>query len=167
MNNSSDVILCYGITRDPNTNNFIMVMDCNAFSKYGICKECKQPNTGFLWCQSCNVQHFQQNFKNWTSKNCDIDEYIQNSQLKAKCYEEVLEWVEYDKFENVEYLAESVYKAIWKDGYIYCLDSGNNQWERYKEYYKKGQPVALKYLYDSQNITAEFLKEVRYFIIVG
>ena len=138
--------------------------------KYDVCEECEQPNTGFLWCQSCNVQHFQQNFKNWTSKNRDIDEYIQNSQLKAKCYEdlvlEVLEWIEYDKFENVEYLAESVYKAIWKDGHIWYWDSKNNQWERYREHYKKGQPVSLKCLHDLQNITLEFSKEVREFAII-
>src|SRR2546429_8148872 len=63
------------------------------YKKHGLCKECKQPNTGhsiyhfetFVWCQSCNAKHFQQNFKNWMSGNHDIDEYIQNSQLKAKC----------------------------------------------------------------------------------
>src|ERR1043166_5548673 len=91
--------------------------------KVCVCEECRQPNTDFFWCLSCNAQHFQQNFKNWTSENHDIDEFIQNSQLKAKCYKEVLEWIEYDKFENAEYLSEdksgTVYKAIWKDGYIY------------------------------------------------
>ncbi len=43
-------------------------------------------------------------------------------QLKAKHEDEVLEWVEYDKFENVEYLVKgvfgTVFKAIWKDGCI-------------------------------------------------
>ena len=138
--------------------------------KYDVCEECEQPNTGFLWCQSCYAQRFQQNFKNWTSENHDIDEYIQNSQLKAKSYEEALEWIEYDKFENAAYLAESkfgtVYRAIWKDGYIYCWDSKNNQWERYREHYKKGQPVSLKCLHDLQNITFEFLKEVKDFAII-
>jgi len=144
----------------------MIVLEYDAFMKsyikYGVCEECGQPNTGFFWCQSCNVQHFQQNFKNWTSEDHNIDEFIQISQLKAKCCEEVLELIEYNKFENVEYLAESVYKAIWKDGYIWYWDSKNNQWERYREYYKKGQPVALKCLHDLQNINSfEFLKEVR------
>ena len=96
------------------------------YKKHGLCEECKQPNTGHIyiyilygWCQSCNAKRFQQNFKNWTSGNHDIDEYIQNSQLKAKCHEEVLEWIEYDKFENVEYLAKggfgTTFKAIWED----------------------------------------------------
>src|SRR5215211_4404873 len=74
------------------------------YKKHGLCKECKQPNTGGHsyygpWCQQCNAKRFQQNFKNWTSGNHDIDKFIQKTQLKAKRYEEVIEWVEYDRFE--------------------------------------------------------------------
>ncbi|RIA89043.1 hypothetical protein C1645_825406 [Glomus cerebriforme] len=62
---------------------------------YGLCNECKQPNTGDEWCQSCSAKHFQQNFKNWTK------------------------WIEYDKFENIEYITKggfgTIYKASWKD----------------------------------------------------
>ena len=111
----------------------------------------------------CN---FQQNFKNWTSGNHDIDEFIQKTQLKARNNHEVIEWVEYDRFENVEYLAKggfgTTYKAIWKDGPIIYWDSENNQWFRYEED-KGGYPVALKCLHNSQDITAEFLREVRSF----
>ena len=83
----------------------------------------------------------------------------------------MLEWIEYDRFENVEYLAEggfgTVYKAIWKDGPIWGWDSTNNQWKREKTYGDhENYPVALKCLHNSQNITAEFLKEVRYFFII-
>src|SRR4051812_37327615 len=63
------------------------------YKSYGLCKECKQPNTDYDWCQSCNAKHFQQNFKNWTSGNRDIDELIQRTQLKAKNYTAVLEWI--------------------------------------------------------------------------
>src|SRR6266498_2216544 len=105
------------------------------YKEYGLCKECKQPkNNHYYQCQSCNSKHFQQNFKNWTSGNNEVDEFIQKVQLKAKPYEEVLEWIEYDRFENVEYLAKggfgTVFKAIWKDGYIHYWDSENNQWKR-------------------------------------
>src|SRR5881396_3004999 len=87
-----------------------------------LCNECRQPNTNYDWCQSCNAERFQQNFKNWTSGNNNIDEFVQNAQLKAKNHKEVLEWIEYDKFEDIQYLAKgefgTTYKAIWKDGYI-------------------------------------------------
>ena len=59
----------------------------------------------------------------------------------------------------------TTYKAIWKDGPIECWDSENNQWQRYEEYEddeydEGGYPVALKHLHHSQDITAEFLREV-------
>ena len=112
----------------------------NCYKRYGLCKKCKQPKNNFRWCHFCT---FQQNFRNWTSGNHDVDEFIQKAQLKAKNEHQVLEWIEYDRFENVEYLAKggfgTTYKAIWKD---------------------KGYPVALKCLHNSQDITAEFLREV-------
>ena len=136
------------------------------YKRNGLCKECKQPNTGttnygYKWCQSCNGKRFQQNFQNWTSGNHDIDELIQRTQLNAKNQREILEWIEYDRFENIEYLAKggfgTTYKATWKDGFIKHWDSKNNQWERYKF-----DEVALKCLHNSQDITVEFLREVRY-----
>ena len=120
-------------------------------------------NSLFLHCQQCNAKRFQQNFQNWTSGNHDIDEFIQKTQLKARNCSGVIEWFEYDKFENVEYLAKggfgTTYKAIWKDGYINCLDSENDPFYRIKND-GKGHPVALKCLHNSQDITVEFLREV-------
>ena len=133
--------------------------------KYNVCEICIQPNTNYKWCHSCNANHFQQNFKNWTSGNRDIDEFVQNAQLKAKCCEEVLEWIEYDKFENVEYLAKGgfgiTYKAIWNEGYITNWDSRDNQWHRLQG----SHPVTLKCSNNLQDITVELLREVRYFFI--
>src|SRR5436190_15234940 len=66
------------------------------YKEYGLCNECKQPKNNDSWCRICT---FQQNFQNWTSGNNDIDEFIQKTQLKAKNSWEVLEWIEYDRFE--------------------------------------------------------------------
>ncbi|GBC54443.2 kinase-like domain-containing protein [Rhizophagus irregularis DAOM 181602=DAOM 197198] len=77
----------------------------------------------------------------------------------------IIEWIEYDKFEDVEYLAKggfgTVFKAVWKDGPISSWDYDNNQWKREGE-----TKVALKCLHNSQDITAEFLKEVESHILV-
>ncbi|GBC18495.1 kinase-like domain-containing protein [Rhizophagus irregularis DAOM 181602=DAOM 197198] len=131
------------------------------YKENGLCKECKQPKASYFWCQ-CK---FQQNFKNWTSGNNEVDKFIQKTQLKAEYYKEILEWIEYDRFENVEYLAKggfgTIYKAIWKDGFIEKWDSENNQWERRKNPIgHKNFPVALKCLHNSQDITSEFLREI-------
>jgi hypothetical protein len=129
------------------------------YKKYGLCKECKQPKTDYYWCQSCNAKRFQQNFENWTSGNSEVDKLIQESQLNAKNYKEKLEWIEYDRFENIEYVAKggfgTIYKAIWKDGYILNWDYETNQWDRAKSF-----TVALKSLNNSKDITLEFLNEV-------
>ncbi|EXX52892.1 kinase-like domain-containing protein [Rhizophagus irregularis DAOM 181602=DAOM 197198] len=131
---------------------------------YGLCKECKQLNTEHFYCWSCKSQYFKQNFKNWTSGNHDVDEFIQKAQLKAKNFDQIIEWIEYDEFEDVEYLAKggfgTTFKAIWKDG-PWKLNFGNNQLERDGEI-----KVALKCLHNSQSITADFLKEVESNILV-
>ena len=75
---------------------------------------------------------------------------------------EILDWIEYDRFENVKYLSKggfgTIYKATWKDGNITEWDSENNQWRRINV----NSSVVLKCLHNSQNITAEFLREVSY-----
>ena len=135
------------------------------YKRNGLCIKCKQVNTNSNWCQPCISKYFQPNFKNWTSGNHDVDKFIQKTQLKATRYIEILEWIEYDRFENFEYLAKggfgTTYKAIWKDGNTYSYDSENNRWKRYENI-----PVALKCLHNSQDITVEFLREVRYFPII-
>ncbi|UZO14368.1 uncharacterized protein OCT59_005827 [Rhizophagus irregularis] len=133
------------------------------YKKYGLCHDCSQPETGSFYCQSCNSPRFKQNFKNWTSGNHDVDEFIQKAQLKAKDWKHIIEWIEYDKFEDVEYLAKggfgTTFKAVWKDGPIWDYD--NDQWKRAAK-----TKVALKCLYNSQDITADFLKEVESNILV-
>ena len=135
-----------------------------SYKEGGLCKECKQPKGSDDWCRIC---HFQRNFKNWTSGNDDVDKFIQKVQLKAIRPSQVLEWIEHDRFENIEYLAEggfgTVYKAIWKDGPIEELDYENNQWKRKTYGDLENHPVVLKCLHNSQDITAEFLNEVSYF----
>jgi hypothetical protein len=131
------------------------------------CKECNF-ESGFcdLLCRSCDIKYFQQNFKNWTSGNHNIDEFIQNSQLNAIENNEILEWIEYDRFEDIKYLAKggfgTTYKAIWKDGPmdVRSWDFENNQWKRLST---ESIPVVLKCLHDSQNITIKFLQDVRHF----
>src|SRR5438128_1143220 len=84
------------------------------YMNYGLCKGCKQINTSNYWCPSCNSKRFQQNFKNWNSGNSDVDKLIQESQLNAKSNWEKLEWIEYDRFENIEYIAKGGFGKIYK-----------------------------------------------------
>ncbi|GBB93425.1 hypothetical protein RclHR1_02170006 [Rhizophagus clarus] len=139
----------YGITKDPKTNNYMVVLN-------DICEYCKR---------ICSAIHFQRDFKTWTSGNSDIDNFIQNSQqsvhkhdrFKASDSFRVLEWVPYDRFYDIKYIPESkygkVYKANWIDGYA-CWYVNISQRNR------KNMIVNLNKLNDTKNITFEFLNEI-------
>uniref|UniRef100_U9V0Z5 Protein kinase domain-containing protein n=1 Tax=Rhizophagus irregularis (strain DAOM 181602 / DAOM 197198 / MUCL 43194) TaxID=747089 RepID=U9V0Z5_RHIID len=84
---------------------------------YGECKYCKRKYTGNEYCKACNVKHFQQNFKNWTSGNNDIDKIFQDKQLSANFYDQVLEWIPYNKLYDIEYIAKGGFgKVIEQNG---------------------------------------------------
>ena len=127
---------------------------------FGLCKECNQNNIGHIWCKACNVKRFQQNFEKWTSGNVDIDKFIQEAQLSANEYYKVIEWIPYDRFSDIEYIAKGgfgkVYRANWIDGRIRYWDNKNQNWGRYES----NIFVALKSLNNSKNVTLEFLNEV-------
>src|SRR6266542_6019331 len=110
--------------------------------------------------QSCNVKRFKDNFRNWTSGNKDIDEFIKQSQLDAVHYFKYLEWIPFENFQDVTYIAQGgfgkVYSAVWLEGYILYWDIENQQWIRYS----KGKKFALKSLDNSSNISSDFLNEV-------
>ena len=128
-------------------------------SVYGFCRDCNQGNTGPEWCFACNAKHFQQNFEKWRSGNVGIDKFIQEAQLSANDRFKVLEWIPYDRFYDIEYIAKGgfgkVYRANWIDGYILNWNIKNQNWKRYNKF------VALKSLNNSKNVTLEFINEVQ------
>ena len=71
-----------------------------------------------------------------------------------------LEWIPYDRFCDIKYIAEDdfnkVYKANWIDG---CIDKWNNENKNWK---RKDQNmfVILKSLNNPTNITSEFMDKV-------
>jgi hypothetical protein len=115
------------------------------------CKKCNH---------TCYAKYFQQNFKNWTSSNNDIDKFIQDTQL-SNCYAgNVLEWIPYDKFYDIKYIAKGgfvkVYRENWIDGNIIDWDDYNQNWKRIGQ----NMLVALKSLNNSKKVTLEFMNEV-------
>ncbi|RHZ79743.1 hypothetical protein Glove_141g46 [Diversispora epigaea] len=86
------------------------------------CSKCHQYNTGRNWCHPCNAKRFQNKLDKWTSGDREIDKFIQQMQLNANKYQEIIEWIPFDRLENITYLAKggfgTVYKANWLDGFI-------------------------------------------------
>jgi hypothetical protein len=139
----------------------MIILSKSKHNRGRICQKCKQINTGNKWCHACNSKHFKKDFKNWTSGNDDIDKFIQNVQLSAENNFKILEWIPYDRFYNVEYIASggfgTVYRAIWIDGYIREWNNKNKSWKRVYQ----NEFVALKSLNHSENVLQEILNEVR------
>ncbi|RGB40448.1 hypothetical protein C1646_753285 [Rhizophagus diaphanus] len=77
---------------------------------YEICGECNEPGTGSYWCRPCNAKRFKENFKNLTSGNKNIDEFIQQSQLNALRG------------------FSKIYSADWPEGNIEYWDIENQKW---------------------------------------
>ncbi|CAB4418684.1 unnamed protein product [Rhizophagus irregularis] len=98
-------------------------------------------------------------FKNWTSGNKDIDEFIQQSQLDAVHCKKYIEWIPFENFKDITYITRGgfgkIYSAEWPEGYIYSWNIENQKWER------KSIKVALKSLDNSSCISTEFLNEIK------
>jgi hypothetical protein len=81
--------------------------------RYGLCPECNRPNTFENWCKECYSKKFQQNFDNWTSWNKQIDKFIQESQLSARTWFELLEWIPCNQLRNIKFLAQGGFSTIY------------------------------------------------------
>ncbi|CAG8611928.1 13390_t:CDS:2 [Acaulospora morrowiae] len=127
-----------------------------------LCSTCKQPRKDDRWCQYCESQKLSMDFSNWTSGNPDLNEFIRDTQRRANSKTDYLVWIDYEMFEDVEFLAKGgfgdVYYAVWTNGpnKILVYDKEEHTWK-----ITARTPVALKCLYDSKNISADFLNELK------
>ena len=126
---------------------------------YGVCPDCKAPNTGRAWCNKCDPGKFLKEGK--TSGNPEIDNLIYKSQLKTKDYDNNLEWIPYDRFQDIKLIGEggfaNIFSATWLDGRPIFDETIK----------KRSGPirVALKKLKNSENMEA-FINEVNCFEII-
>src|SRR5687768_12427435 len=81
-------------------------------------KNCYQSHFDKLWCKECVPSCL---IKGWTSGNSEIDNFIKYTIYNAKCdyygYPLFLEWVPFDRFEDIKQIGEGgfakVYSAKW------------------------------------------------------
>ncbi|CAG8551782.1 6498_t:CDS:2, partial [Scutellospora calospora] len=101
---------------------------------YGNCKRCGNKLIDDEWCNNCESENFRENFGYWTSGNQQIDELIQESQLKAINMSNYIEWIEIDQLEDIELIGKggfsTVYSAVWRDGAREEWDEETGRWER-------------------------------------
>src|SRR4051794_4442335 len=121
----------------------------------GVCPDCVMPNTGIAWCNKCDPGKFLKEGK--TSGNPEIDNLIHESQLKTIDYFRNLEWITYDRFQDIKSIGEggfaNIFSATWLDGKPMFDKTTKQRTEPIR--------VALKKLKNSENMEA-FINEVNY-----
>src|SRR5204862_1000702 len=127
-----------------------------------ICENCNQECLATLYCEYCVRNYLKANFSNWTSGNDDIDNLIQKCQMESLNPLGIVEWIPYDKLQNIKYLTEGgfskIYTADWINGRYFEWDSKKQQLKR--EYEFKSQLVILKRLENVENANHSWLEEV-------
>ncbi|EXX76903.1 Ste11p [Rhizophagus irregularis DAOM 197198w] len=152
---------CYGISQNPDTKDYILILNCEYFEEY--CEKCGNiyVNKYDKWCRSCQINYLKNDFTNWTSGNGQIDNFIQKMQLKINGYEDaVFEWIPYNKFIDIsDEMGKCVFTtAVWKDGLLYYSKISR----KFKR--KLNEKVLLKCLYNSQDFNNKCLNEIMYSI---
>ncbi|GBC08958.1 hypothetical protein RclHR1_08500003 [Rhizophagus clarus] len=128
-------IKIYGMSQDPDTKDYILILQDSYCEKCGK-MYANMKDVSYKWCKPCQINDFKQNFANWT-----------------------IEWIPYNKFIDFKEIGKggfaTVNLAMWIDG---PLKYGKKKmgWER-----MPNKKVALKSLHNTQNITSEFLNEVK------
>ncbi|CAB5361050.1 unnamed protein product [Rhizophagus irregularis] len=109
---NSSTLPIYGISQNPDTKNYIIVIQ----DEY--CEKCGKEYMDLIyyrgkqWCKPCQIDYLKKNLINWTSRNEKVDNFIQDRQLNHvnRYYDPILEWISYDQFDNI--------KEIGKNGII-------------------------------------------------
>ncbi|GES80008.1 kinase-like domain-containing protein [Rhizophagus clarus] len=128
--------------------------------KRRICENCNQKCFATLFCEYCIRNHLKENFSNWSSGNDNIDNLIQKCQMEAIEPKRIIEYIPYNKLQNIKYLTKGgfseIYTAIWTDGYYIKWDSKEKQLERLGT-----QEVILKKLENVENANLSWFEETR------
>jgi hypothetical protein len=146
----------YGISQNPNTKDYIMVLQ----NKY--CEQCGEEYTPDVdFCKPCKVNSLKKNFTSWTSGNEQIDDFIQKEYLKINynnhdsCHT-MFQWVPFNQFNDIEEIGKAgistTYSATWNDSYD-------------RSYVAKRNVVLKHLMHNSQNDIDEFLNKVRTIIV--
>ncbi|GBB98677.1 hypothetical protein RclHR1_00330004 [Rhizophagus clarus] len=150
----------YGISQNPDTEDYILVFND------GYCLDCGEIYTdrNNKWCKQCQQNDLKNNFKNWTSGNQKIDEFIQEMQLKIRSYNDIIvEWIPYNQFNNIKEISKSNFTAV----YLTIWEKGPLKYDEHCGWLKRmpNKKVVLKYFYNLPNIINDFLYEINSYSI--
>ncbi|GBB91517.1 hypothetical protein RclHR1_18860004 [Rhizophagus clarus] len=127
---------------------------------FGKCLDCGKERSSVGWCKHREVNALKDTFRNWTSGNINMDNFIKYTQLHANESVDYLEYVNFDQLDLVENTNKggafsTIYSAVWMEGPRWVWDEDAEQWKR-----NGPIKVALKRLHNSQNISDEYFKQL-------
>ncbi|GBB95112.1 hypothetical protein RclHR1_02480011 [Rhizophagus clarus] len=97
-------------------------------------------------------------FDTWTSGDVKIDEIVQKSQIEARDYSDILEWIEFSKLKDFEYTGfEEFYEACWIDGYLFSSSLTDKRFRDTK--------VGLQYI-NNEKIPEVLIQIKKYLMII-
>ncbi|RIB07889.1 kinase-like domain-containing protein [Gigaspora rosea] len=93
----------YGLTQNIFTNEYMLIFDFNRNERNQQCANCNRYNISPAWCQTCSPQKTTQG---WTSRNKDVDDCTKKFQFNATTYEDIIEWIPFDRLDNIQEIAK-------------------------------------------------------------
>jgi hypothetical protein len=124
-----------------------------------ICENCHDECLATLYCEHCVRNYLKANFSNWSSGNNDIDNLIQQCQMKTLAPFKIVEWIPYNELRNIKYLTKGgcseIFTAYWIDGSYEEWDSKEKKLRR-----DGGHYVILKKLENVESANRSWFEEV-------
>lgn len=128
------------------------------------CENCQEECLATLYCEICIRKYLKSRFSSWTSGNNTIDNLLQKCQESSLIPYMIVEWIPYDKFKNLQFLAKGgcsdIYTADWEEG-------GYKEWDVKERKLKRAGmcKVVLKKLENVEDADRTWLEEVIIVII--
>ncbi|CAB5382163.1 unnamed protein product [Rhizophagus irregularis] len=98
-------------------------------------------------------------FENWTSENEVLDKFIQQTQLETPDPRHHMQWIPFENFSDVKFVLKGGYSSVFSATWA---NKKEKVWDGAKQtFVEKPLMVALKSLKNSQNVSDEFLDEIK------
>ncbi|CAB4442588.1 unnamed protein product [Rhizophagus irregularis] len=138
-----DIRSIYGMSQNPNTKEFIMVLQDGRYCE--ICDK-KYTDLEHKWCKPCQIKSFQRVLG---GKNEKINNFIREMRLKIDTYNDtVIEWIPYNQFNDIKEIVKNdsvtIYSAIWMSVQLY-YNEYENKYTRNQIRKNQAKEYSIKY----------------------